>query len=145
MVDQEWQPRMTEGMVRCYLVRDRVVGFGIQAVNALHPAPEGRPDEFPSPSTRTYHPPTVPHLQGLKRRLEQEWVAELCRRLEVTDDELPLLWDCDFLPGEPRDREPERHVLCEINVSSVAPFPDSAIQPLVDASIEALRAARSRR
>ena len=27
----------------------------------------------------------------------------------------------------------ERYVLCEINVSSVAPFPDSAIQPLVSA------------
>src|SRR4029453_3586321 len=37
MVDQAWQPRMTEGMVRCYLVQDRVVGFGLQAVKALYP------------------------------------------------------------------------------------------------------------
>ena len=146
MVDQAWQPRMTEGMVRCYLVRDRVVGFGLQAVNALHPAPEGgAPGEWPMPSTRHYHPPDLPHLQALRHRLESEWVAELRRRLAIAENELPLLWDCDFLLGEPRDGEEERFVLCEINVSSVAPFPDSAIQPLVDASIDALQAARGRR
>lgn len=37
MIDQAWQPRLTEGMVRAYLVEDRVAGFGHQAVNALHP------------------------------------------------------------------------------------------------------------
>ena len=31
MVDQAWQPRLAEGMVRAYLVRDRVAGFGHQA------------------------------------------------------------------------------------------------------------------
>lgn len=42
--------------------------------------------------------------------------------------------DADFLPGkrEAGDRD-ERYVLCEINVSSVAPFPDSAVAPLVEA------------
>ncbi|HEY5719508.1 MAG TPA: Cj0069 family protein, partial [Gammaproteobacteria bacterium] len=28
MVDQAWQPRLVEGTVRCYLVHDRVAGFG---------------------------------------------------------------------------------------------------------------------
>ena len=42
MVDQAWQPRLSEGMVRCYLVQDRVAGFGLQAVNALHPPLAGR-------------------------------------------------------------------------------------------------------
>lgn len=37
MIDQAWQPRLSEGMVRAYLVVDRVTGFGHQAVNALHP------------------------------------------------------------------------------------------------------------
>jgi hypothetical protein len=36
---------------------------------------------------------------------------------------LPLRWGCDFLLGEPNPGEGERHVLCEITVSSVAPFP----------------------
>jgi len=44
-----------------------------------------------------------------------------------------LLWDCDFMLGERQDSATERYVLCEINVSSVSPFPPSAIQPLVSA------------
>jgi hypothetical protein len=141
MVDQAWQPRMTEGMVRCYLVRDRVVGFGLQAVNALHPAPAGSPPaEAPMPSTRLYHPPDLPGPQDLKQRLEADWVPELQRRLAIAPDELPLLWDCDFLRGEASAAGAERYVLCEINVSSVAPFPDSAIGPLVEATAARLEA-----
>ena len=146
MVDQAWQPRLSEGMVRCYLVRDRVVGFGLQAINALYPAPEGgNAVDAPAPGPRLYHPPDVPHLQGLKQRLESEWLPQLQRTLGLEDDRLPLLWDCDFLQGEPTASGEERHVLCEINVSSVAPFPDSAILPLVQATIAALEAARKRR
>lgn len=136
MIDQAWQPRLTEGMVRCYLVQDRVAGFGLQAVNALHPpVPGSGSDEPPKPSQRLYHPPTLSHLQGLKRRLETEWVPELQRTLDIGREELPLLWDCDFLHGEPADESDRRYVLCEINVSSVAPFPDSAIEPLVEAAV----------
>jgi len=39
MIDQEYQERLPEGMIRCYLVHDKVVGFGHQAINALFPAP----------------------------------------------------------------------------------------------------------
>ena len=136
MIDQAWQPRLTEGMVRCYLVQDRVAGFGLQAVNALHPPAAGDGSmEAPPPSQRLYHPPDLPHLQGLKQRLESEWVPQLERTLGIGRDELPLLWDCDFLHGEPGREGDERYVLCEINVSSVAPFPDSAIEPLVLAAV----------
>ena len=136
MIDQAWQPRLTEGMVRCYLVQDRVAGFGLQAINALHPAvPGSGSDEPPMPSQRLYHPPTLAHLQGLKHLLETEWVPELQRRLDVRREKLPLLWDCDFLHGAPAREGDERYVLCEINVSSVAPFPDSAIEPLVAATV----------
>jgi len=31
VIDQAWQPRLVEGMVRAYLVEDRVAGFGHQA------------------------------------------------------------------------------------------------------------------
>ncbi len=146
MIDQAWQPRLTEGMVRCYLVQDRVAGFGLQAVNALYPAPAGSGSAgAPTPSPRLYHPPDVPHLQGLKQRLESEWVPELQRTLDIAFGELPLLWDCDFLLGEPTLEGEERYVLCEINVSSVAPFPDSAIEPLVTATVTSLESARRRR
>jgi hypothetical protein len=39
----------------------------------------------------------------------------------------------------------EQCVLCEINVSSVAPFRDSAVEPLVVAAIRNIEAARRRR
>jgi hypothetical protein len=142
MIDQAWQPRLTEGMVRCYLVQDRVAGYGLQAVNALYP-PSGS-DEAPTPGPRLYHPPTLPHLEGLKRRLESEWVPELRRLFGIAADELPLLWDCDFLHGESDGSGDERYVLCEINVSSVAPFPDSAIEPLVRAAVHRIQSVRER-
>lgn len=43
--------------------------------------------------------------------------------------------------GERTANETERYVLCEINVSSVSPFPPSAIEPLVGAVKERLAAA----
>jgi len=146
MVDQAWQPRLVEGMVRCYLVEDRVAGFGVQAVNALHPPLAGDGSgEAPAPTPRLYHPSDLAHVQGLKRRLEHEWLPELERTLGVRRDELPLLWDCDFLRGERAGEDDDRYVLCEINVSSVAPFPDSAIEPLVSAAVGRIEAARRRR
>ena len=100
--------------------------------------------EAPPPSQRLYHPPDLPHLQGLKQRLESEWVPQLERTLGIGRDELPLLWDCDFLHGEPGGEGDERYVLCEINVSSVAPFPDSAIEPLVLAAVARVEGKRRR-
>src|SRR5215475_10409341 len=38
IIDQVYQPRLADGIVRCYQVRDRVAGFGEQLVNALYPA-----------------------------------------------------------------------------------------------------------
>jgi hypothetical protein len=132
MIDQEYQSRLPEGMVRCYLVRDRVAGFGEQLVNMLHPARSGAPgDEPPLPSPRLYHPPTRPDFQALKQKLEGEWVDELCRIVGMEKSQLPVLWDADFLYG-PRDASnADTYVLCEINVSSVYPFPPSAMGPFV--------------
>ena len=84
-------------------------------------------------------------MQGLKQRLESEWVAQLERKLGIRREDLPLLWDCDFLLGERASEDDERYVLCEINVSSVAPFPDSAIEPLVTAAASRIGRARRQR
>jgi len=48
-------------------------------------------------------------------------------------EQLPLLWDCDFLLGEDDPDGNPGHVLCEVNVSSVSPFPPSCIPLLVAA------------
>ena len=124
MIDQPWQPRIAEGMVRAYLVGDRVAGFGHQAVNALHP-------DVPQPGPRLYHDADMPAFQRLRQQLESTWIAQLCECVGLLREHIPLLWDCDFMLGEPTPAEPERYVLCEINVSSVSPFPPSAIPPLV--------------
>jgi hypothetical protein len=60
MVDQPWQARLPEGMTRCYLVHDKVEGFGHQAVNALCPAPPGEPRRFPRPLRGSTPRRTIP-------------------------------------------------------------------------------------
>jgi len=131
MIDQAWEPRLVDGMVRAYLVEDRVAGFGHQAVNALYPAFGTGP--APDPGPRLYHDASLPQFQSLKRLLEGEWIELLRKQVGLSREQLPLLWDCDFMFGEPTPQQQERFVLCEINVSSVSPFPPSAIPPLVAA------------
>ena len=143
MLDQAYQSRLTEGMVRCYLVHGRVEGFGLQAINALYPAPPGAPAEAaPPPGPRLYHPPTLPQVQSLKRELEEEWVPAMQRLLGIGDDSLPVLWDCDFLLGPKRASGGDSYVLCEINASSVSPFPESAIVPVARAAVKGGRLRR---
>jgi len=58
-----YQPRLTDGIVRCYQVRDRLAGFGEQLINALYPAaPDAAPADAPHPGPRLYYPPTRPRL-----------------------------------------------------------------------------------
>ena len=38
-------------------------------------------------------------------------------------DELPVLWDADFMYGPRTAAGEDTYVLCEINCSSVIPFP----------------------
>ena len=136
MIDQAYQPRLPEGMVRCYLVHDVVAGFGHQAIVALCPAPPGSPPAAaPQPTKRIYHPSTLPQFQSLKRQLEQEWVPAMQRLLEIDTAMLPVLWDCDFLLGPKNAAGQDTYVLCEINASSVSPFPESVIQPLATATL----------
>ncbi len=146
MIDQAYQPRLTEGMIRCYLVHDQVAGFGHQAINALYPAPAGAlPTEAPQPGPRLYHPPTMPEFQSLKRRLEHEWVPAMQRLLDIDTASLPVLWDADFLLGPKAESGEDTYVLCEINVSSVAPFPESAVPYVAEATLALTEAARQRR
>jgi hypothetical protein len=140
MLDQEYQKRLTEGMIRCYLVQGRVEGFGLQAINALYPPPPGAPVEAaPRPTTRTYHAPTLPGYQPLKQQLEEEWVPAVQRRFGIETGGLPVLWDCDFLLGPKTTSGADTYVLCEINASSVSPFPESAIVPVARAAMESAR------
>jgi hypothetical protein len=46
--------------------------------------------------------------------------------LHIRPEELPLIWDADFLYGAKNRNGEDTYVLCEINVSSVLPIPDGA-------------------
>ena len=143
IIDQVYQPRLTDGIVRCYQVRDRLAGFGEQLINALYPAaPDAAPADAPQPGPRLYYPPTRPDFQKLKNRLEGEWLPEMCRVLSIDPAELPVIWDADFMYG-PKDAAGEdTYVLCEINISSVYPFPDEALMPLAEETLRRLHARR---
>lgn len=124
MFDQPYNPRIVEGTIRCYFVRDRVEGFGHQEVNALVPGAE--------PGSRLYFPPDRADFQDLKRQAESEWVPQLMSTVGVSLDELPMLWDIDLMFAD------GGYMLCEINVSSVYPYPESAMRPLAQAFKAAL-------
>jgi hypothetical protein len=47
----------------------------------------------------------------------------MMRVLDIGAESLPVLWDADFLYGPRTASGEDTYVLCEINVSSVIPFP----------------------
>jgi hypothetical protein len=135
IIDQPYVTRLADGMIRCYMTHDRVVGFGHQFVTALLP-PEPGASGPPDPPARLYYGPSKEEFQPLKRLLETGWIAEMQRLLDIDRASLPVIWDADFLLG-PRDGSgKDTYVLCEINVSSVFPVPDEAFAPLVRAAID---------
>lgn len=120
LIDQPFQARLPEGMIRCYLVKDKVVGFGRQLIKALMPPEAGEP------GPRIMSGADYPPFQALRARMEDDWVPAMMRRLEVNQDDLPVIWDADFLYGPMTPTGEDTYVLCEINVSGVAPIPDQA-------------------
>ncbi|MEP7216215.1 MAG: Cj0069 family protein [Anaerolineaceae bacterium] len=132
IVDQPFQPRLAEGMIRCYLSQDEVVGFGHQFVTALLLEPGSSAPKSAPP--RYYFGPEKAEFQALKVKLESDWVPEMSRICGVQPDALPAVWDADFLLG-PRDaRGEDTYVLGEINISSVFPVPDEAFDKLAQAT-----------
>ena len=125
IVDQPFQPRLPDGMIRCYMGAEKVVGFGHQFIKALIPPPPAGPDSPEAqPGPRIMHPPS--RFPELRDKMEREWVPQMTTMLEIDTASLPIIWDADFLYG-PRDASgADSYVLCEINVSSVFPIPEQA-------------------
>jgi hypothetical protein len=44
IIDQAFQPRLPEGMIRCYMSGAKVAGFGRQRIRALVPPPPEGPE-----------------------------------------------------------------------------------------------------
>jgi len=136
LVDQAYQARLPEGMIRCYMSGGRLVGFGHHLVRALAPAEAG------PGGSRLYSGPSDPRFQRLRGLMERDWTPGLVDTLGLQSDDLPVIWDADFLLG-PRDPAgQDTYVLCEINVSSVFPMPDEGPAELARTLRERLRRQR---
>ena len=127
IVDQPFQPRLPDGMIRCYMGGDKVVGFGHQFIKALiPPPPEGPDSEAAQPGPRIMHPASAEPFQALRTRMEVDWTPQMMAVLDIEPDSLPIIWDADFLYGPRTASGEDTYVLCEINVSSVFAIPDQA-------------------
>jgi hypothetical protein len=143
LIDQPFQARLPEGMIRCYLVQDRVVGFGRQLIKALMPPlAKDEPPEAGLPGPRIMSGADYPPFQALRAKMETEWVPAMVRLLDIDPASLPVIWDADFLYGPKSPQGEDTYVLCEINVSGVMPIPDEA--PSAIARCVADRLARGR-
>ena len=140
IVDQPYQPRLAEGMIRCYMGADKVVGFGHQLIKALvAPPPEGPDSPAAQPGPRIMHGPDAAPFQALRRRMESEWTPQMMRLLDIDAASLPIIWDADFLYGPRTATGEDTFVLCEINASSCFAVPEEAPAAIARLALERLR------
>jgi hypothetical protein len=143
LIDQAFQPRLGEGLVRCYMCRDAVIGFSEQFPRSRTLGAEA--PTFGMAREKTMHAADVAAFQGLRRCMEDDWTPGLQRLLQIRTEELPVLWDADFLRGPATPDGQDSYVLCEINVSCVTPFPPTAPAAVAAATLASLQQPRGQR
>jgi Domain of unknown function (DUF6815) len=142
IVDQPFQPRLPEGMIRCYMGADEVVGFGHQLIKALIPPPPEGPDSpAEQPGPRIMHGPDAAPFQKLRAKMEEDWTPQMMQLLGLDAASLPIIWDADFLYGPRTATGEDTYVLCEINVSSCFAIPDQAPEAIARLTARRLREA----
>ena len=130
IVEQPLMSRLEKGMIRVYLSHDTVVGFAHQYPRAfLDPNVAAK-----LPTEKRFELPATVEYAPLRERMEREWVRELQRLVGVRREELPVIWDADFLFG-PEVGAEESYVLCEINASSTFAFPEFAMPAVAEAAL----------
>jgi hypothetical protein len=122
VIDQPFQERLSEGVVRCYMAGARCAGFGHQKVKALVDLPAAHAEAGP----RLYTSNVDTRFQRLRRLMEDEWTPQLISLLDIPQRDLPMIWDADFMLASSGAGVTDSYVLGEINVSSVFPIPDEA-------------------
>lgn len=136
LIDQTFNETVGDGMVRCYMVRDKVAGFARQ-----HPrAYSAGASAFAMASAKAMHRPDASEFGDLRLYMEADWVPALRTLLDLGIRDLPSLWDADFLlRAADTNLKRSRYMLCEINVSCVSPFPDTAPEMIAAALADELR------
>lgn len=140
LIDQAYQDRLADGMLRCYFTQDTVAGFGRQWPRGLLDDPQ--PGAAPA---TVMQGPGSPDYQALRVQAETELVPQMIAILGISADDLPVIWDADFLFGPRTAAGDDTWVLCEINVSAVWPFPPMAAPAVAAAALHRTRAARALR
>jgi hypothetical protein len=138
LVDQAFQDRLADGMLRCYFCHDQVVGFARQW-------PQGLLDRDPhrgAPPASVMEGPDIPAYQELRAQAETKWVPQMTEILGIAAHQLPVIWDADFLYGPKTPAGKDTYVLCEINASAVWPFPPAAAPVIATAAFARVQAAR---
>ncbi len=95
LIDQVFQERLAEGMIRCYFSRDQVVGF-------CHQWPTALLDDDPHQGSRPslgMEGPDVPAYQPIRVQAESHWVPQMTGALGIQSHDLPAILDADFLYG----------------------------------------------
>lgn len=129
LIEQEWNANLTNGIVRCYLSGNKVAGFGYQEINALYELD----NTYSVPSKRYYFTENCGLFNDLKQIMEKRWVPQLQKEQSISDEMMPVIWDADFFINQINSNTAVgKYSLCEINVSSVSPFPPSAIPFIVE-------------
>jgi hypothetical protein len=140
MVEQPFQPRLGEGMIRVYLTHDKVVGFAHQYPRGLMP-----PTTVEAPAAKVFEPASAAAYSPLRVAMESEWVPQLRRTVDLDTHSLPVIWDADFLYGPKDASGADTYVLCEINASSTFAFPEHAMPTVAQAAISRIKAAKDLR
>ena len=113
IIDQAFQPRLPDGMIRCYMSGSKVAGIGHQLIKALIPPPPEGPDSPEAqPGPRIMYGPDASPFHPLRRLMEDEWTPQLMETLGIDEASLPVIWDADF-PLRPARRGRRRH-LCPL-------------------------------
>lgn len=140
IIDQPFQPRLPDGMIRCYMAGEWVAGFGHQYIKALiEPPPEGPASPAAQPGPRIMHGPDATPFQALRAKMETEWVPQMMQVLGIEKSTLPIIWDADFLYGPRNAAGADSYVLCEINVGSCFAIPDEASAAIAKLVLERCR------
>jgi hypothetical protein len=135
LVEQPFQERIGEGMIRVYLTHDEVVGFAHQYPAGLRPQSAGEP-----PPGKRFEQADAGEYRALRDLMESEWVPRLRELLDLDVHALPVIWDADFLYGPKTTAGEDTYVLCEINASSTFAFPEHAMPAVARAALARLAA-----
>jgi hypothetical protein len=129
-------------------VSERAIVRVLQAVRGsvlIPPPPEGPDSELAQPGPRIMHPLSAAAFQALRTKMEAEWTPQMMQLLDIDAESLPIIWDADFLYGPRSASGDDTYVLCEINVSSVFPFPEQAPSEIARRALARLLSAKKGR